>query len=93
MNATPAEQQAYALSKLLQDPSKPVFIPPPPSEGVRQLREPKDMMQNVQGSSAGAGSGASLSLSLSLSLLGEMVKLGADEFVWCCRRVSRVQTE
>lgn len=55
--ATPAEQQAYALAKLLANPDKPVHIPPPPAEGVKQLRAPREMMKNVQGSSAGAGSG------------------------------------
>lgn len=53
--ATPLEAQRHALQKLLKDPSKPVHIPEPPPEGVKSLRDPRDMMKNVQGSSAGAG--------------------------------------
>lgn len=53
--ATPLEAQRHALQKLLKDPSKPVHIPEPPPEGVKTLRDPRDMMKNVQGSSAGAG--------------------------------------
>ncbi|KIJ49646.1 hypothetical protein M422DRAFT_59331 [Sphaerobolus stellatus SS14] len=52
---TPLEKQRAQLSKLLKDPSKPVFIPPPPKE--KTIRPPREMMKNVQGSSAGAGSG------------------------------------
>ncbi|SCV70002.1 BQ2448_1396 [Microbotryum intermedium] len=56
-HATPAQLQAAALQKLLRDTSKPVHIPSAPKEGVKQLRAPREMMRNVQGSSAGAGSG------------------------------------
>ncbi|KDE06133.1 hypothetical protein MVLG_03549 [Microbotryum lychnidis-dioicae p1A1 Lamole] len=56
-HATPAQLQAAALQRLLKDTSKPVHIPSPPKEGVKQLRAPREMMRNVQGSSAGAGSG------------------------------------
>lgn len=52
---TPAEVQRNQLDKLLKDPAKPAFIPPPPKE--KTLRPPREMMKNVQGSSAGAGSG------------------------------------
>ncbi|KAF8518801.1 hypothetical protein JB92DRAFT_2067944 [Gautieria morchelliformis] len=52
---TPLERQRSQLSKLLKDPSKPVNIPPPPKE--KTVRPPREMMKNVQGSSAGAGSG------------------------------------
>lgn len=69
--ATPAEQQAYALQKLLANPDKPVHIPEPPPEGVRQLRAPREMMKNVQGSSAGAGSGEFVSCSNALCVLCE----------------------
>jgi Protein of unknown function (DUF1168) len=43
------------LEKLMKDPSKPVFLPPPPKE--KSIRPPREMIKNVQGSSAGAGSG------------------------------------
>lgn len=52
---TPMEKQRAQLAKLLKEPSKPVFIPPPPKE--KTVRPPREMMKNVQGSSAGAGSG------------------------------------
>ncbi|GAA5821296.1 hypothetical protein JCM3770_004577 [Rhodotorula araucariae] len=57
-SATPAERQAAALNRLLANPDREVRIPARPQEGAtRQLRAPRDMMKNVQGSSAGAGSG------------------------------------
>ncbi|KAM0751336.1 DUF1168-domain-containing protein [Meredithblackwellia eburnea MCA 4105] len=56
-NATASEIQAHQLAKLLKDPEKPVHIPKPAFEGVRKLRDPRETMKNVQGSSAGAGSG------------------------------------
>lgn len=57
-NATPAERQAAALNRLLANPDKEVRIPDRPQEGVaRTLRAPREMIKNVQGSSAGAGSG------------------------------------
>lgn len=52
---TPQEKQRAQLAKLLKDPSKPVYIPPPAKE--KTIRPPREMMKNVQGSSAGAGSG------------------------------------
>lgn len=52
---TAVERQRAQLAKLLKDPSKPAFIPPPPKE--KNIRPPREMMKNVQGSSAGAGSG------------------------------------
>ncbi|GAA5890703.1 hypothetical protein JCM6882_000630 [Rhodosporidiobolus microsporus] len=56
--ATPAERQAAQLSKLLAKPDRDIHIPQRPQEGVgRTLRAPREMMKNVQGSSAGAGSG------------------------------------
>ncbi|OBZ68249.1 Ribosome biogenesis protein NSA2 [Grifola frondosa] len=52
---TPVERQRAQLEKLLKDPAKPAYVPPPPKE--KALRAPREMMKNVQGSSAGAGSG------------------------------------
>ncbi|KAG8948505.1 hypothetical protein FRC04_009714 [Tulasnella sp. 424] len=52
---TPLEQQRLQVAKLLKDPTKEVHIPKPPKE--KSLRAPREMMKNVQGSSAGAGSG------------------------------------
>jgi len=49
------EKQRQQLERLLKDPAKPVSIPPPPKE--KAIRPPREMMKNVQGSSAGAGSG------------------------------------
>lgn len=43
------------LDKLLKDPEKAAYIPPPPKD--KSLRPAREMMKNVQGSSAGAGSG------------------------------------
>jgi len=43
------------LERLLKDPSKPAYIPAPPKE--KAIRPAREMMKNVQGSSAGAGSG------------------------------------
>ncbi|GAA5904775.1 hypothetical protein JCM5296_000758 [Sporobolomyces johnsonii] len=57
-NASPAERQAHALNKLLANPDREIHIPQRPQEGVaKTLRPPREMMKNVQGSSAGAGSG------------------------------------
>jgi len=52
---TPIDQNRIQLEKLMKDPSKPVFLPPPPKE--KTIRAPREMIKNVQGSSAGAGSG------------------------------------
>ena len=49
------EKQRMQLERLLRDPSKPAYIPPPPKD--KAIRPPREMMKNVQGSSAGAGSG------------------------------------
>ena len=51
----PLDKQRAQLEKLLKDPSKPAYIPPPPKE--KTIRAAREMMKNVQGSSAGAGSG------------------------------------
>ncbi|GLB37460.1 putative protein of unknown function (DUF1168) [Lyophyllum shimeji] len=53
--ATPLDKQRSQLERLLKDPSKPAYVPPPPKE--KTIRPPREMMKNVQGSSAGAGSG------------------------------------
>jgi hypothetical protein len=52
---TAVEKQRTQLEKLLKDPAKPAYIPPPPKE--KSIRPAREMMKNVQGSSAGAGSG------------------------------------
>ncbi|KAI0267151.1 hypothetical protein BC834DRAFT_99101 [Gloeopeniophorella convolvens] len=49
------EKQRQQLERLLKDPAKPAPIPAAPKE--KAIRPPRDMMKNVQGSSAGAGSG------------------------------------
>ena len=49
------EKQRLQLEKLLKNPEKPAYVPPPPKE--KTLRPAREMMKNVQGSSAGAGSG------------------------------------
>ncbi|KAJ7045571.1 hypothetical protein C8F04DRAFT_1248976 [Mycena alexandri] len=52
---TAVERQRSQLDRLLKDPVKPAFVPPPPKE--KTIRPAREMMKNVQGSSAGAGSG------------------------------------
>ena len=52
---TAADKQKQQLERLLKDPSKPAFVPAPPKE--KTIRAAREMMKNVQGSSAGAGSG------------------------------------
>ncbi|KAF8271518.1 hypothetical protein EI94DRAFT_1698069 [Lactarius quietus] len=49
------EKQRQQLERLLRDPAKPAAVPAPPKE--KTIRPPREMMKNVQGSSAGAGSG------------------------------------
>jgi hypothetical protein len=49
------EKQRNQLERLLKDPAKPAHIPAPSKE--KTLRPAREMMKNVQGSSAGAGSG------------------------------------
>src|SRR5713226_8785318 len=53
--STPLDRQRSQLEKLLKDPAKPAYVPLPPKE--KTVRPPREMMKNVQGSSAGAGSG------------------------------------
>ncbi|KAK4689419.1 PRKR-interacting protein 1, partial [Tremellales sp. Uapishka_1] len=52
---TMAEIQRRQLEKLLENPEKEVQLPVGFQE--KTLRAPREMMKNVQGSSAGAGSG------------------------------------
>ncbi|KAK0502999.1 hypothetical protein EDD18DRAFT_614388 [Armillaria luteobubalina] len=52
---TAVEKQRMQLEKLLKDPTKVAYVPPPPKE--KTIRPAREMMKNVQGSSAGAGSG------------------------------------
>ncbi|KAF9227416.1 DUF1168-domain-containing protein [Gyrodon lividus] len=52
---TPLERQRSQLERLLKDPSKPAHVPLAPKE--KTIRPAREMMKNVQGSSAGAGSG------------------------------------
>ncbi|KAF8707353.1 hypothetical protein RHS03_04303, partial [Rhizoctonia solani] len=54
---TALDLQKQQLEKLMKDPTKPVNLPAPPKE--KTVRPPREMMKNVQGSSAGmcAGSG------------------------------------
>jgi hypothetical protein len=61
-NATPAEQQAAALQRLLAKPDREIKIPERKEGVTKTLRAPREMMKNVQGSSAGAGSGEFVSL-------------------------------
>jgi len=49
------EKQRAQLDRLLKNPEKPAFVPAPPKE--KSIRPAREMMKNVQGSSAGAGSG------------------------------------
>lgn len=52
---TAVEKQRAQLDRLLKDPTKPAYVPLPPKE--KSVRPAREMMKNVQGSSAGAGSG------------------------------------
>lgn len=52
---TAADKQKMQLERLLKDPAKPAFIPTAPQD--KTIRPAREMMKNVQGSSAGAGSG------------------------------------
>lgn len=52
---TAVERQRAQLDKLLKDPAKPAYVPSAPKD--KTIRPAREMMKNVQGSSAGAGSG------------------------------------
>ena len=75
--ATPLDKQRAQLEKLLKDPSKPAYIPPPPKE--KAIRPAREMMKNVQGSSAGAGSGEFHVYKASRRREYERLKLMEDE--------------
>jgi len=75
--ATPLDKQRVQLEKLLKDPSKPAYIPPPPKE--KAIRPAREMMKNVQGSSAGAGSGEFHVYKASRRREYERLKLMEDE--------------
>ena len=75
--ATPLDKQRAQLDKLLKDPSKPAYIPPPPKE--KAIRPAREMMKNVQGSSAGAGSGEFHVYKASRRREYERLKLMEDE--------------
>lgn len=53
-----AEAQKAQLDRLFSDPTKEVYIPPLPT--IKGVAPPRDMIPNVQGSSAGAGASGSL---------------------------------
>ncbi|CAG7854568.1 SubName: Full=Uncharacterized protein {ECO:0000313/EMBL:CCA70552.1} [Serendipita indica DSM 11827] len=65
------------LERLLKNPDKPVVLPEPPKE--KTIRPPKDMVKNVQGSSAGAGSGEFHVYKASRRREYERIKLMEDE--------------
>ncbi|KAG8734034.1 hypothetical protein FRC11_013090 [Ceratobasidium sp. 423] len=52
---TAVDVQKQQLERLMKDPTKPINLPAAPKE--KTVRPPREMMKNVQGSSAGAGSG------------------------------------
>jgi len=82
--ATPLDKQRAQLDKLLKDPLKPAYIPPPPKD--KAIRPAREMMKNVQGSSAGAGSGEFHVYKASRRREYERLKLMEDESKkvrWC----------
>lgn len=52
---TPLEKQRAEVARLLQNPTREIHLPKAPKD--KTIRPPREMMKNVQGSSAGAGSG------------------------------------
>ncbi|KAI0699563.1 hypothetical protein BC835DRAFT_1405107 [Cytidiella melzeri] len=71
------EKQRAQLDRLLKNPEKPAFVPPPPKE--KSVRPAREMMKNVQGSSAGAGSGEFHVYKASRRREYERLKLMEDE--------------
>ena len=53
---TPAEKQAQALEEMFKNPKRAMRLPSPPRSAYK-VREPPEMVDHVQGSSAGVGSG------------------------------------
>ena len=84
---TPLEKQRSQLERLFKDPSKRAFIPPPP-EG-KKIRPAREMMKNVQGSSAGAGSGEFHVYKASRRREYERIKLMEEESLQVRRPFSR----
>lgn len=81
---TAVEKQRSQLDKLLKDPLKPAYIPPPPKE--KTIRPAREMMKNVQGSSAGAGSGEFHVYKASRRREYERLKLLEEEAAKVCSR-------
>lgn len=54
---TAYDVQRYRLEKLMENPDKPVVIPPRQDSKSKKSREAPEFVRNVMGSSAGAGSG------------------------------------
>ena len=54
---TAYDVQRYRLQKLMENPDKPVVIPPRQDPKSKKTREAPEFVRNVMGSSAGAGSG------------------------------------
>ena len=76
------EKQRAQLDRLLKNPEKPAYVPPPPKE--KTLRAPREMMKNVQGSSAGAGSGEFHVYKASRRREYERLKMMEDEAASVC---------
>ena len=55
-NLTPSEKQARNIEQLFDDPKKALRMPAAPPS-LFKVRPPPDMVNHVQGSSAGVGSG------------------------------------
>jgi hypothetical protein len=74
---TGIDKARLQLEKLMKDPAKPVVLPEPPKE--KTIRPPREMVKNVQGSSAGAGSGEFHVYKASRRREYERLKLMEDE--------------
>lgn len=83
--ATPLDKQRVQLEKLLKDPAKPAYIPPPPKD--KAIRPAREMMKNVQGSSAGAGSGEFHVYKASRRREYERLKMMDEEAQKVCTRI------
>jgi hypothetical protein len=76
------DKQRAQLERLLKDPAKPAYIPATPKE--KTIRPPREMMKNVQGSSAGAGSGEFHVYKASRRREYERIKMLEDEAQKVC---------
>lgn len=74
---TATDKARQQLEKLMKDPSKPVVLPEAPQ--AKKIRPPREMVKNVQGSSAGAGSGEFHVYKASRRREYERLKLMEDE--------------